>query len=75
MIINPYENKTFLKGIISTKTIMISLMVATFMVFASGSSTLNAGEELFSIVIGAGFFTLASTLLIWAGDVSRKLYR
>lgn len=59
---------------INAKNFLIGLMVATFMVFASGTNTIKEGEEIFTILTGAGLFTVASGLLIWAKDISKKLY-
>ena len=44
------------------------------MVFASGTGTFNEGGDVLSIVVGAGLFTLGAGVLIWAGDISKKLY-
>jgi len=51
---------------------MASLMGATFMVFAGGA---GASENLSMVFIGTALFTGASGMLLWAGEVSRKLYR
>ncbi|MCC3861945.1 hypothetical protein [Pseudemcibacter aquimaris] len=57
------------------KLALVSLMVATFMVFASGSGNIIESGQFMTILIGAALFSLASGLLIWAGEVSRKLYQ
>ena len=72
-----YRQKTkseFIAGFFNAKNFMISLMVATFLVFASGTTSLKDGEELFSIIVGAGLFSVAAGVLIWAKEISNKLY-
>ncbi|MBT5186855.1 MAG: hypothetical protein HOH19_10055 [Kordiimonadaceae bacterium] len=74
MIIQQNSKRIVLNNFFNTKNFLISLMVATFMVFASGANSFTEPEELFSIIIGAGLFTLAAGLLLWARDVSKNLY-
>jgi len=74
MIIQQKPKQLVLSNFFNTKNFLISLMVPTFMVFASGANSYKEPEELFSIIIGAGLFTLAAVLLLWARDVSKKLY-
>lgn len=60
---------------LNAKLALVSLMVATFMVFASGTENIIESGQITTILIGATLFSLASGLLIWAGEVSRKLYQ
>ncbi len=73
MILQQKTNTTVLGSFFRTKNFMVSLMVATFLVFASGTGSFKEPEEVYSIIIGAGLFTLAAGLLIWARDVSKRL--
>lgn len=73
MIIERKTKVEILSGFLNAKNFLIGLMVATFMVFASGASTIKEGGELLSILIGAGLFTVAAGLLIWAKDLSEKI--
>ena len=50
-------------------------MGATFFMFASGSGIIGDSEKILSILIGAGLFTFAAAMLIWAKDISKNLYR
>ncbi|MBT5073346.1 MAG: hypothetical protein HOH18_01375 [Kordiimonadaceae bacterium] len=74
MILYKKTKTEFLSGFINGKNFLVGLMVATFMVFASGTGTFNEGGDVLSIVVGAGLFTLGAGVLIWAGDISKKLY-
>jgi len=74
MIVYRKTKSEFLSGFLNGKNFLIGLMVATFLVFASGTNITAESGELFSILIGAGLFTVASGLLIWARDISKKLY-
>lgn len=56
----------------SAKYFLISLMVTTFMVFASGTTSVKEIDNIISIIIGAGLFTVAAGLLLYAADISRK---
>ncbi len=74
MILQRKTKTEVISGFLNAKNFLIGLMVATFMVFASGTNTVNEGGEIFTIVIGAGLFTVAAGLLIWAKDISKKLH-
>ncbi len=74
MIIGRKTKREVIFSFINAKNFLIGLMVATFMVFASGTSITISGDELFTILTGAGLFTVAAGLLIWAKDISKKLY-
>ena len=74
MIINKKTKPEILAGFFNAKNFLIGLMVATFMVFASGTGTFKESEDAVSIIIGAGLFSLAAGLLIWAKDISNKFY-
>jgi len=56
------------------KNLLISLMVTIFYVFASGAKGGEDGNELILIIVGTSLFTIASGILIWARDISKKLY-
>ena len=74
MIILDRRTKTeALFALFNAKNFLIGMMVATFLVFASGTSSIKEGEEFLTILTGAGLFTVAAGLLIWAKDISRKL--
>lgn len=74
MILQRKTKTELFLSFMNAKNFLIGLMVATFMVFASGTTGINEGEELFSILTGAGLFTIAAGLLIWARDLSKKPY-
>lgn len=74
MIIGRKSKREIIFSFINAKNFLIGLMVATFMVFASGTNITMSGDELFTILTGAGLFTVAAGLLIWARDISKKLY-
>lgn len=74
MIVYKKTKTEILSGFFNGKNFLVGLMVATFMVFASGTGTLKESGDAVSIIVGAGLFTLASGLLIWARDISKKLY-
>ena len=60
---------------LNMKVMLITSMVATFMLFAFGSATTIEGGEISSILVGAALFALASAMLMKAGEISKKLYR
>ena len=62
-------------NIFSAKIFIVGLMVAIFMFFASNANPIVEIEDLYSFIIGAGLFTLASALLFWAAEVSKKINR
>jgi len=66
------SKREMMQRVFNGKIIMASLMGATFMVFAGGA---GASENLSMVFIGTALFTGASGMLLWAGEVSRKLYR
>ncbi|MDG1438364.1 MAG: hypothetical protein P8P98_05255 [Emcibacteraceae bacterium] len=72
MLVRKKSKREVMKSVFNGKAIMASLMGAIFMVFAGG---VGASENLSMILIGTAFFTGASGMLLWAGEVSRKLYR
>ena len=74
MIVQRKTKSEFLSGFFNGKNFLIGLMVATFLVFASGANVSAQSGELVSILIGAGLFTVASGLLIWARDISKSFY-
>lgn len=74
MILQRKTKTELFLSFLNAKNFLIGLMVATFMVFASGAAGIKEGEEIFSILTGAGLFTVAAGLLIWAKDISKKLY-
>ncbi len=75
MIIAERKTKTeIIFGFLNAKNFLIGLMVATFLVFASGSESVKAGEEILTILTGAGLFTVAAGLLIRAKDISKNLF-
>ena len=72
------SNKTapiFIENLFSAKVFIISLMVPIFMFFASNADPVVAIEDLYSIIIGTGFFMVASALIFWAAEVSQKINR
>ena len=75
MIMRKRSKREILTRVLSMKTILIGLMVATFMIFASGCSTTMEGTEISAIIVGASLFALASAMLLKAGEISKKLYR
>jgi len=74
MILQRRTKTEIFLGFFNAKNFLIGLMLATFLVFASGSSINSENGDVFSILIGAGFFTAASGLLIWAREISKKFY-
>jgi len=74
MILYKKTKPEILAGFFNTKNFLIGMMVATFMVFASGTGTFKEGGDVVSIIVGAGLFSLGAGFLIWAGDISKKLY-
>lgn len=74
MIIQRKTKTEFLSGFLNAKNFLIGLMLATFLVFASGTNINLENGDVFSILIGAGLFTVASGLLIWARDISLKSF-
>lgn len=74
MILQRKTKTEVIFSFLNAKNFLIGLMVATFMVFASGTNSVKEGEEIFTILTGAGLFTVAAGLLIWAKDISKKLY-
>ncbi len=74
MILQRKTKREVFFSFLNAKNFLIGLMVATFMVFASGTSIAMSGDELLSILTGAGLFTVAAGILIWARDISKKLY-
>ena len=56
------------------KNLLISLMVTICYVFASGAKGGEDGNEWILIIVGTSLFTIASGILIWARDISKKLY-
>lgn len=74
IILNKRTKTEVLFGFLNAKNFLIGLMVATFFVFASGTSSINGGEDFLTILTGAGLFTVAAGLLIWARDISNKLF-
>ena len=75
MIILEKKTKSeVLFGFLNAKNFLIGLMVATFLVFASGTNSIKEGEEFLTILTGAGLFSVAAGLLIWARDISNKLF-
>ena len=75
MIIQRKSKTEWISGLLNGKNFFISLMVATFFMFASGSGIIGDSEKILSILIGAGLFTFAAAMLIWAKDISKNLYR
>ena len=75
MINRKNSKHEILNRFLNMKFIMITLMVATFMMFAFGSATNIEGSEITSIMVGASLFALASAMLLKAGEISKKLYR
>lgn len=43
--------------------------------FASGAGIVSDSEKILAILIGAGLFTFAAAMLIWARDISKNLRR
>lgn len=74
MIVYRKSRAEILSGFFNGKNFLIGLMVATFMVFASGAGATKEGSDAVSIIIGAGLFSLAAGLILWARDISKKLY-
>ena len=74
MILQRKTKREVFFSFLNAKNFLIGLMVATFMVFASGTSVTMTGDEVYTILTGAGLFTVAAGLLIWAKDISKKLY-
>ena len=74
MILQKKTKREVFFSFLNAKNFLIGLMVATFMVFASGTSVTMTGDEVYTILTGAGLFTVAAGLLIWAKDISKKLY-
>lgn len=72
MLIRKKSKREMMKSIFNGKILMASLMGATFMVFAGGA---GSSENVSAIFIGTALFTVASGMLLWAGEVSRNLYR
>ncbi|MDG1708130.1 MAG: hypothetical protein P8H03_05175 [Emcibacteraceae bacterium] len=72
MLIRKKSKREVMKSVLSGRILMASLMGATFMVFAGGA---GSSENISTILIGTALFTVASSMLLWAGEVSRKLYR
>lgn len=75
MMIRKKSKREILSNILNMKTVLVGLMVAIFMIFASGSVATMEGTEISSILVGAGFFALASAMLLKAGEISKKFYR
>ena len=75
MIMRKRSKREMLTRVLSMKTILIGLMVATFMIFASGCSTTMEGTEISAIIVGASLFALVSAMLLKAGEISKKLCR
>ena len=70
MMIRKKSKREILSNILNMKTVLVGLMVAIFMIFAT-----MEGTEISSILVGAGFFALASAMLLKAGEISKKFYR
>ncbi|MBL4603088.1 MAG: hypothetical protein JKY84_10090 [Emcibacteraceae bacterium] len=75
MIVYRKTKMEILSGFLNAKNFLIGLMVATFLLFASGTNITMESEDVFSIMIGASLFTVAAGLLIWAREISNKFYR
>lgn len=75
MIINKKSKREIFTNTLNMKMLLVSLMVVTFMIFASGSLTALEGPEISAIIVGASLFALASAMLLKAGEISKKLYR
>lgn len=75
MIKRKKSRHEILSRLLNMKTMMVTFMVATFMMFAFGSATNIEGSEITSIMVGASLFALASAMLLKAGEISKKLYR
>lgn len=75
MIIQKKSKTEWLSGLFNGKNFLISLMGATFFMFASGAGIVSDSEKILAILIGAGLFTFAAAMLIWARDISKNLRR
>jgi len=74
MILEQKTKSVLIRSFLNGKNLLISLMVAIFYVFASGAKGGLESNELISILVGTSFFTIASGILIWARDISKKFY-
>jgi hypothetical protein len=72
MLVRKKSKREIMRKILTGKFLMASLMGATFMVFAGGT---GPSGDLSTVFIGTTLFTLTSGLLLWAGEVSKNLYR
>jgi len=74
MILEQKTKSVLIRGFLNGKNLLISLMGAIFYVFASGAKGSLESNELISILVGTSLFTIASGILIWARDISKKFY-